>query len=91
MDEDHLDILRALADGTRQEIIEFLIKSHESHVNEICEAFEQFTQPTISHHLQVLKRSRLVQARREGKKMLYSIRRSPALEVFSAYIKLFGG
>ena len=69
-----VDIFKALADATRQDILEML-KEHEMNVSEICEAFEQMAQPTISHHLQILRNSGLVDTRREGKMIYYYMRR----------------
>lgn len=89
MHEDHIELLKALADATRQEILEALAQEHEFSVNEICRLFENMSQPTISHHLQVLKRSRLVQSERRGKLIFYSLRRGPAREVFELMIQRF--
>ena len=66
------DIFKALSDLTRQEILEML-KEHEMNVSEICHGFEQMTQPTISHHLQILKQCDLVDTRREGKMIYYCV------------------
>lgn len=72
MKEKNIDIFKALADLTRQEILE-LLKEQEMNVTQICRAFEQMTQPTISHHLQVLKHCDLVDTRREGKMIYYAV------------------
>lgn len=72
MKEKNIDIFKALADLTRQEILE-LLKEQEMNVTQICQAFEQMTQPTISHHLQVLKHCDLVDTRREGKMIYYAV------------------
>jgi len=69
-----VDIFKALSDLTRQEILE-LLKEHEMNVSEICQAFEQMTQPTVSHHLQILKNCDLVDTRREGKMIYYCVKR----------------
>lgn len=67
-----VDIFKALADATRQEILQIL-KEHEMNVSDICSAFEQVTQPTISHHLQILKHCELVDSRRQGKMIYYYV------------------
>ena len=54
MNDDCIEYFRALADITRQEILE-LLGDHECNVNEICVEFSNMTQPTISHHLQVVQ------------------------------------
>ena len=74
MDERHVQFFKALADVTRQEILSML-EEHEMNVTEICNAFERMTQPTISHHLHILRNSGMVDARKEGKLIYYYIRR----------------
>ena len=64
------DFVKALADETRQAILE-LLKSREMSVGEIVAHFE-LTQPTISHHLGLLRRAGVVLARREGKQVYYT-------------------
>lgn len=89
MRDEQIELLKALADVTRQEILEHLARETEFSVNELCALFEHMTQPTISHHLQVLKRSRLVNSERRGKMIYYSLRRGPAREVFEVMIERF--
>lgn len=64
---------RALGDSTRQEILQLLQKKGELRVNDIVAAFEHSSQPTISHHLKILKHEGLVNSRREGKEIIYSL------------------
>jgi DNA-binding transcriptional ArsR family regulator len=56
--------VKALADETRQTILE-LLQDREMNVGEIVACFD-LTQPTISHHLGLLRRVGVVLARREG-------------------------
>ena len=72
MRERNVDIFKALADTTRQEILEML-EEQEMNVTEICSAFEKMAQPTISHHLHILKNCDLVDTRREGKMIYYCV------------------
>ena len=85
MDERCLDIFRALSDETRQTILE-LLEEHERNVNQICEEFNDMTQPTISHHLQILKRCYLVKSKRKGKMTYYSINKKVLRDGFEAFI-----
>ncbi len=62
---------RALADATRQQIMELLCCSWLS-VGEIVEAVE-VGQPTVSHHLAVLREAGLVRVRPEGKQTFYTL------------------
>jgi ArsR family transcriptional regulator len=64
---------RALGDETRQEILQLLERKGELRVNDIVAAFARASQPTISHHLKILKHEGLVNSRREGKEILYSL------------------
>ena len=42
-------------------------------VGDIVTAFKRASQPTISHHLKILKHEGLVTARREGKEIFYAL------------------
>ena len=64
-----VQIFKALSDETRQKILEFL-EEREMCVNDIVERFNM-SQPTISHHLNILKNAELVETRREGKQTYY--------------------
>ncbi|NQT00299.1 MAG: winged helix-turn-helix transcriptional regulator [Candidatus Omnitrophica bacterium] len=88
MKEKNIDIFKALADLTRQEILE-MIKEHEMCVSEICQAFEQMTQPTISHHLQILKHCDLVDTRREGKMIYYCVNKKMLRNGIVEFIERF--
>lgn len=68
------DFLKAVADDTRQSIL-FLLRDREMNVSELCEHLTVH-QPTISHHIAVLRRAGLVTARREGRWIYY--RANPA-------------
>lgn len=64
---------RAMGDETRQEILRLLQHKGEMCVSDIVKAFNKSSQPTISHHLKILKQERLVDSRREGKEIYYSL------------------
>ena len=85
MDDKCIDIFRALGDITRQEILELLVE-HERCVNELCQAFEDMTQPTISHHLKILKHCDLVTTRRKGKMIYYSLNKKVLRNGFEEFI-----
>ncbi len=72
--EHHAGVLAALADETRLGIIELLAR-HTSLC--VCDLVESFAvgQPTISHHLRVLREAGLVRAERRGQWVFYSLRR----------------
>ena len=62
---------KAISDETRQKIMSECCCCWLS-VNEIVEKVG-FTQPTISHHLAILRDANLVNVREEGKQTFYSL------------------
>lgn len=69
-------VFRALADNTRQRLLQLLILE-ELNVSELVEVLGQ-PQSTVSRHLRVLKESGLVRDRRHGTAVLYSAARAHA-------------
>jgi len=70
---DGIDIVfKALADPARVRIVEVLSTSDEMCV---CNIMKQLgmTQPAVSHHLSVLKNAGLIQSRRQGQWIYYSL------------------
>ena len=65
------DAFNAVSEPRRRGILTFLAMQERS-VKEIVDAME-LEQPSISKHLKVLKEVGLVEARREGRQMLYKI------------------
>ncbi len=65
---------KALADPTRQGIMQLICCQWLS-VGEIVEAVG-VRQPTVSHHLAILRQAGLVNARTEGKQTFYSLNQS---------------
>ena len=66
------DILKALGDTTRIRIVQMLAENGEMCVCRIMPALNM-TQPAVSHHLAVLKHAGLVNSRREGQWVHYSL------------------
>ncbi len=59
-----------LGDGTRLRIVILMDQRGELTVTQLCEALG-LSQPAISHHLGLLRRTGLIQYRREGKNNVY--------------------
>lgn len=72
--EECLPLLRALSDDTRQKIIALFFAQKELCVNDIAEHF-RLSRPAISHHLNLMKRAKLLNARKAGKEVFYSFNR----------------
>ena len=75
MDEEILydlaDLFRIFSDSTRIRILNALEECERS-VGDLC-GLTGMTQSAVSHQLRVLKDSRLVRFRREGKNVLYAL------------------
>lgn len=76
----------ALSDPNRQKIIQVLKKS-ELTVSEIAKNLN-ITLPTLSHHLDILKRAELISSRRSGRNIYYSLNLSVAEELIASITKL---
>ena len=73
MSSDPVAFGKAIADETRQRIMRLLC-CRELCVNDLVAELRDISQPTVSHHLQILKQAGLVDTRREGKQMYYTLR-----------------
>jgi DNA-binding transcriptional ArsR family regulator len=79
-------MFRAVADPTRRNILERL-HERELTVLELCEPF-RITQPSLSKHLAVLRRSGLISARRSGRHRYYRLSPEPLNQIF-AWVEQF--
>ena len=68
---DLAELFKVFGDSTRIKILYVLVESDMS-VGDIAQALNM-TQTSSSHQLRVLKQSRLVRFRREGKNIVYSL------------------
>lgn len=73
-------IFKALGDETRLEIVKMLI-GKQLCVCDILAAFDNKSQPAISHHLKILKYAGIVTDTRDGKWIFYQINHSSLKEV----------
>jgi ArsR family transcriptional regulator len=79
--ESHVEALKALAHLTRLQVFFFLVRAgREVPAGEIQEAVE-VPGPTLSHHLDLLRRAGLIQSRREERYVYYSVRREMVSEL----------
>ena len=78
---DLADLFRMFADSTRVRILNELMKK-EVGVTELANEL-QMTTSAISHQLRVLKDSRLIRSRRDGKGILYSLADDHVLSIIS--------
>jgi len=73
MPSDPVTFGKAIADETRQKIMK-LICCRELCVSDLVAELGDIAQPTVSHHLQILKAAGLVDTRRQGKQIYYTLR-----------------
>ncbi|MFQ5520356.1 MAG: ArsR/SmtB family transcription factor [Candidatus Methylomirabilia bacterium] len=80
-DESHVEAFKALAHLTRLQVFFFLVQAkREVPAGEIQEAME-VPGPTLSHHLDLLRRAGLIQSRKEERYVYYSVKREMASEL----------
>jgi len=83
------EVFKALGDPTRRRIVEML-KERDLTPTEILQQLN-VSQPTLSHHLDILRRAGLIEGEREGKFIRYSLNMT-VLEMSIEYLmKLIGG
>ena len=84
--EECLELLTAFSDETRQEIIMLFYTNKELCVNNIAENFN-LSRPTISHHLNLMKRAKLLNTRKEGKEIYYSFNKEYVVGVMESMLE----
>ncbi len=73
MNIDQVQFAKAIADETRQEIMQHLCCVWLS-VNDVVDKLEdKVNQPTVSHHLKKLEDANLVLVRQEGRQRFYTL------------------
>ena len=77
---DLAEFFKVFGDTTRIKIL-FVLFENEMSVGDIATALDM-TQSAISHQLRVLKQSRLVKSRRDGKTVFYSIADEHVKKIF---------
>lgn len=65
------DVFKALNDPTRREIL-VLLREKDLSAGAIADQFS-ISKPSISHHLDLLKRAELVRVERKGQLLIYSL------------------
>jgi len=68
------DLFKALSDPTRRQILQNLKEKAKTPTDLLEEI--KITQPTLSHHLDILKRAGLIEGEREGQFIRYSLNMS---------------
>ena len=79
---DALEVLKALSDETRLEIVRLLLDGERC----VCQIFPHVkrTQSTVSTQLATLEKAGLIKSRREGKKIFYKINDNRVKKILKA-------
>jgi ArsR family transcriptional regulator, repressor of sdpIR and other operons len=81
-------LFQALSDPTRRKILDML-KKKDLTAGEIADAFD-ISKPSISHHLDILKRANLVVSEKQGQFITYSINTTELDELIKWMYQLGG-
>ncbi len=79
-------LFKALNDQTRRQIIE-LLKYKDMNAGEIADEFK-ISKPSISHHLDILKRADLITGEKKGQFIEYSLNTSILEDLISWILSL---
>jgi len=80
------NIFKALNDETRRRIVE-LLKNKDLNAGEIADKFN-ISKPSISHHLDILKRADLITSEKKGQFVEYSLNTSILEDLLNWIINL---
>lgn len=80
------DLFKALNDETRRQIVE-LLKEKDMNAGEIADQFTM-SKPSISHHLDILKRADLITSEKKGQFVEYSLNTSILEDLISWILTL---
>ena len=78
-------VFKALNDPTRREILQ-LLREKDLTAGEIVQQFH-ISGPSISHHLDLLKQAGLMDARKEGQFIYYSLNTTVVDEILNWFIQ----
>lgn len=81
-------VFKALSDESRQKILLSLQEDGETRVSELVRRFG-ISQPTMSHHLGVLRQAGLVEDRRVGQSVYYAVNRQWLQRCCNDYLSRF--
>ena len=82
-----VEFAKAIADGTRQEIMRACCCSWLS-VSELVDQIK-VKQPTVSHHLAILREAGLVRVRHEGKQTFYTLNQNRVVSCCGQLMSVF--
>lgn len=84
----HINFFKALGDRTRLRILEILYNAGEMNVDSLTQHFDM-SQPTISHHLAILRKAKILKMDKRGKETFYSLDKPAIHEGYQQYFQNF--
>lgn len=75
-----MDIFSAIADPTRRNMLAMLAGGERT-AGDFVSAFPNMSQPSVSQHLKVLRRAKLVEVRAQAQRRVYALRPQALQEV----------
>jgi DNA-binding transcriptional ArsR family regulator len=82
------DVFKALADGTRRELLDRLFADPGLSLGELCNGLAMSRQ-SVSKHLDVLERAQLVAVRWQGREKHYYLNPVPITEISERWLDKF--
>jgi ArsR family transcriptional regulator, arsenate/arsenite/antimonite-responsive transcriptional repressor len=83
----NFEVIQVLSDTNRIRILRLLSEEGELCAQDILTHFP-ITQPTLSHHMNVLLDNRLVDARKSGRRVFYSVSRKGLQDIIGFFSSL---
>ncbi|MBI2872512.1 MAG: helix-turn-helix transcriptional regulator [Chloroflexi bacterium] len=83
-------IFKALADGTRYQIVRMLLRADEVSCAEISQRFP-LSAPALSHHFRVLEHCGLMESRKEGLHMFFRVNRAQLRRFLPEFERMHAG
>lgn len=83
------DVLRALSDPTRREVVRLLARSGPMSAGELADRFD-LAKSTMSGHFNVLRQAGLIVSERQGQSIVYSASLSVLEEAMASILDGFG-
>lgn len=90
MSEDLDQVWKALSDGTRRSILDFL-RGGPRTTTEIVEQFPHLSRFGIMKHIDVLREAGLIVTRGEGRKRINSLNAIPIRQIYERWVTRFEG
>lgn len=84
---EHCEVLRALSDKTRQDILMVFESAKEICANDIAEHFT-LSRSTVSHHLNLMRRLKILHSRKDGKEIYYSVNKTYIKGLISSFLDI---